>query len=64
VRFGRSKVFVPRDKRVSLTVNDKKKDLYMKLGTAGEAFFVEETDTPVDDADYLTSPILVRNAAR
>lgn len=30
----------------------------MQLGAAGEAFFVDQVDAPVEDADYNTSPIV------
>ncbi|OMJ20725.1 Nuclear elongation and deformation protein 1 [Smittium culicis] len=56
VRFGKFQLLRPSDKTVEITVNDKKADFYMKLGEAGEAFFVLETDNDVP-SDIMTSPI-------
>lgn len=56
VRFGKLKLLRPHDKAVEVTINGKKTDLLMKLGEAGEAFFVVETENPVP-SEYATSPI-------
>ncbi|TPX59329.1 phosphatidate phosphatase [Powellomyces hirtus] len=57
VRFGKLKLLRPHDKAVTVTVNgQKQEDLLMKLGEAGEAFFVVETENPVP-SEYATSPI-------
>src|SRR3569623_2119811 len=48
---------LPIDKRVvCLKINDKDVKINMKLGTAGEAFFIERTKEKVLKA-YRTSPI-------
>ncbi|KAI8591384.1 Lipin/Ned1/Smp2-domain-containing protein [Geranomyces variabilis] len=56
VRFGKLKLLRPHDKAVTVTVNGEQQDLLMKLGEAGEAFFVVETENPVP-SEYATSPI-------
>ncbi|KAJ3158237.1 hypothetical protein HDU86_002946 [Geranomyces michiganensis] len=57
VRFGKLKLLRPHDKAVTVTVNgQQQEDLLMKLGEAGEAFFVVETENPVP-SEYATSPI-------
>ncbi|KAJ3022000.1 hypothetical protein HKX48_007279 [Thoreauomyces humboldtii] len=56
VRFGKLKLLRPHDKAVTVTVNGEPSDLLMKLGEAGEAFFVIETENPVP-SEYATSPI-------
>ena len=57
VRFGKFKVFKTQDKVVNIYVNDKLAPLNMKLGDAGEAFFVYETTEEVPK-EYQTSPLL------
>ena len=58
VRFGRlSGVLNPKEKVVSITVNGEKTDAKMKLGPAGEAFFVEETRVSLHH-DLCTSPLI------
>ena len=58
VRFGRlSGVLNPKEKVVSITVNGKKTNAKMKLGPAGEAFFVEETRVSLE-RDFCTSPLI------
>jgi phosphatidate phosphatase LPIN len=59
VRFGRlSGVLNPKEKVVSIKVNGEKVGLKMKLGPAGEAFFLEESSNSVPgDAFLVTSPI-------
>eukprot|EP00505_MAST-04D_sp_SCG-Rhode-Island_P001648 Stramenopile-MAST_4_protein_1648 len=57
VRFGRlSGVLNPKEKVVSINVNGKRVGMKMKLGDAGEAFFVEETNV-YSGAFDATSPI-------
>ncbi|KAI8819953.1 uncharacterized protein EV422DRAFT_532937, partial [Fimicolochytrium jonesii] len=56
VRFGKLKLLRPHDKAITVTINGKPADLLMKLGEAGEAFFVVETENPVP-SEYATSPI-------
>ena len=58
VRFGRlSGVLNPKEKVVSIVVNGQKTDAKMKLGPAGEAFFVEETRVTLSN-DECTSPLM------
>lgn len=57
VRFGKWQVLRPSEKRVNLFVNGNPIPFNMKIGEAGEAFFVFETDEDVP-ADLITSPIL------
>ncbi|KAL4264491.1 lipin family protein [Pleurotus pulmonarius] len=57
VRFGKWQVLRPSEKTVTVTVNGKPIPFNMKIGEAGEAFFVFETDDDVPD-DLITSPIL------
>jgi len=56
VRFGKLKLLRPQEKVVEVRVNGELTDLQMKVGEAGEAFFVNETDDPVP-SEYATSPI-------
>lgn len=56
VRIGKFKVFKSREKTIILHVNECLCDIRMKLGAAGEAFFVEETEEDLD-SEVLTSPI-------
>ncbi|KAK7468227.1 hypothetical protein BaRGS_00036550 [Batillaria attramentaria] len=54
VRFGKLGVLRSRQKVVDIEINGQPVDLHMKLGEAGEAFFVQEVEIPT----YLaTSPI-------
>ncbi|CUA69379.1 Phosphatidate phosphatase LPIN1 [Rhizoctonia solani] len=57
VRFGKWQVLLPADKKVSVYVNNKPIPFNMKIGEAGEAFFVFETDEDVPE-ELMTSPIL------
>ncbi|KAH9957887.1 Lipin/Ned1/Smp2-domain-containing protein [Russula dissimulans] len=57
VRFGKWQVLRPSEKKVDITVNGKSVPFNMKIGEAGEAFFVFETDDDVPD-DLITSPLL------
>ncbi|KAJ3082716.1 hypothetical protein HK102_001494 [Quaeritorhiza haematococci] len=56
VRFGKLKLLRPSEKVVEISVNGKPTDFLMKLGEAGEAYFVVETENPVP-SEYATSPI-------
>lgn len=57
VHFGKVELKKKTDKTVTLCVNGKVVDgVHMKLGAAGEAFFVDATAAPVED-EYSTSPL-------
>ncbi|RKO99590.1 hypothetical protein CXG81DRAFT_14294, partial [Caulochytrium protostelioides] len=56
VRFGKLKLLRPTEKIVTVTVNGEPTDLPMKVGDAGEAYFVVETTACVPP-EYATSPI-------
>ncbi|KAF8969328.1 Lipin/Ned1/Smp2-domain-containing protein [Flammula alnicola] len=57
VRFGKWQVLRPGEKKVNVSVNGNPIPFSMKIGEAGEAFFVFETEDDVP-ADLITSPIL------
>ncbi|KAJ3551752.1 hypothetical protein NM688_g4523 [Phlebia brevispora] len=57
VRFGKWQVLRPADKKVNVYVNGTLIPFSMKIGDAGEAFFVFETDEEVPE-EIVTSPIL------
>ncbi|KAF7301989.1 Nuclear elongation and deformation protein 1 [Mycena indigotica] len=57
VRFGKWQVLRPGEKKVKVSVNGHPIPFDMKVGEAGEAFFVFETEDDVP-ADLITSPIL------
>ena len=57
VRFGKWQVLRPSEKKVNVFVNGNPIPFNMKIGEAGEAFFVFETDDDIP-ADLITSPIL------
>ncbi|KAJ7930124.1 nuclear elongation and deformation protein 1 [Mycena leptocephala] len=57
VRFGKWQVLRPGEKKVKVSVNGHTIPFDMKIGEAGEAFFVFETDDDVPE-DLITSPIL------
>lgn len=59
VRFGKWQVLRPVDKKVKVLVNGREIPFGMKIGDAGEAFFVFETDDDVPE-ELITSPILDR----
>lgn len=63
VRFGKWQVLRPVDKKVKVLVNGKEIPFSMKIGDAGEAFFVFETDDEVPE-DLITSPILEATRSR
>ncbi|KAJ3193674.1 hypothetical protein HK101_004378 [Irineochytrium annulatum] len=56
VRFGKLKLLRPSEKKVYISINGERTPLVMKVGEAGEAFFVVEADDPVP-SEYATSPI-------
>ncbi|XP_059159928.1 phosphatidate phosphatase LPIN2-like isoform X2 [Physella acuta] len=59
VRFGKLGVLRSREKVVDIEVNGEPTDLQMKLGEAGEAFFVQEIESEEEDipAYLATSPL-------
>ena len=58
VRFGKAKLLRSREKIVSVTVNNKPTALVMKLGAAGEAYFMQEVEDSIGVADEdLASPL-------
>ncbi|EEA07141.1 lipin family protein [Cryptosporidium muris RN66] len=57
VRFGKAKLLKSREKVVSINVNGKDIDLKMKLGAAGEAYFVEKIDLLDDNCNSSASSI-------
>jgi hypothetical protein len=57
IRFGKLKLLQPSDKVVEILINGKLIDIPMKVGEAGEAFFVVESNNPVP-SEYATSPII------
>eukprot|EP00123_Amoebidium_parasiticum_P011718 comp20870_c3_seq1/m.27666 comp20870_c3_seq1/g.27666 ORF comp20870_c3_seq1/g.27666 comp20870_c3_seq1/m.27666 type:complete len:1100 (-) comp20870_c3_seq1:2-3301(-) len=57
VRFGKINIFRSREKVVGVELNGEPVELKLKLGDAGEAFFVTETSDYVPDG-LATSPIL------
>lgn len=58
VRFGKMGVIRAYQKVVDIEINDEPVDLHMKLGEAGEAFFVQEAEDAAEVPAYLaTSPI-------
>ncbi|KIY46600.1 LNS2-domain-containing protein, partial [Fistulina hepatica ATCC 64428] len=57
VRFGKWQVLRPADKKVNVSVNGHRIPFDMKIGEAGEAFFVFETEQDVPE-ELITSPVL------
>ncbi|KAG1735729.1 Lipin/Ned1/Smp2-domain-containing protein [Suillus paluster] len=57
VRFGKLQVLRPAEKKVNVSVNGSPIPFSMKIGDAGEAFFVFETDEDIPE-DLVTSPLL------
>ncbi|KAI6042756.1 LNS2-domain-containing protein [Pisolithus marmoratus] len=57
VRFGKLQVLRPADKQVNVSVNGNPIPFGMKIGDAGEAFFVFETEEDIPE-DLVTSPLL------
>ncbi|KAH9513690.1 Nuclear elongation and deformation protein 1 [Bulinus truncatus] len=60
VRFGKLGVLRSREKVVDIEVNGEATDLQMKLGEAGEAFFVHEVESEEEDIPIhlATSPLV------
>ncbi|CAG8491026.1 2602_t:CDS:10 [Ambispora gerdemannii] len=56
VRFGKLSVLMPQEKKVEVTVNGKLVDFPMKVGEAGEAFFIIEMENEVPH-ELQTSPL-------
>ncbi|KAI9251190.1 Lipin/Ned1/Smp2-domain-containing protein [Sporodiniella umbellata] len=57
VRFGKLSVMMPQEKKVQIKVNGDVVPYVMKVGEAGEAFFVFETEHEVPE-EFQTSPIM------
>lgn len=58
VRFGKAKLLRSREKIVTVTVNGKPTALVMKLGAAGEAYFMQEVEDNIGVAEEeLASPL-------
>lgn len=60
VRFGKLQLLRPHEKLVEVRVQGNTLDYRMKLGEAGEAFFVFESENPVP-SEFATSPLLSPN---
>ncbi|GMM36653.1 phosphatidate phosphatase [Saccharomycopsis crataegensis] len=60
VRFGKFQLLRPSQKKVNFKVNGQLTDIHMKLGDGGEAFFVFQTEEPLDRIpdDMMTSPVV------
>ncbi|KAF9285691.1 hypothetical protein BGZ88_009445 [Linnemannia elongata] len=56
VRFGKLSILRPQEKVVEVTINGRVVDFPMKVGDAGEAFFVFETEQEVPE-EFATSPL-------
>ncbi|KAG2105051.1 Lipin/Ned1/Smp2-domain-containing protein [Suillus discolor] len=57
VRFGKLQVLRPAEKKVNVSINGLPIPFNMKIGDAGEAFFVFETEEDIPE-DLVTSPLL------
>ncbi|KAI9254582.1 Lipin/Ned1/Smp2-domain-containing protein [Phascolomyces articulosus] len=57
VRFGKLSLLMPQEKKVEIEINNEVIPYMMKLGEAGEAFFVFETEHEVPE-EFQTSPII------
>ncbi|OEH79406.1 putative lipin [Cyclospora cayetanensis] len=58
VRFGKAKLLRSREKIVSVAVNNKATALVMKLGAAGEAYFMQEVEDDIGvTEEELASPL-------
>ncbi|GJQ09425.1 hypothetical protein GpartN1_g1216.t1 [Galdieria partita] len=55
VRFGKLRLLKSREKVVSVTINDEPCEIFLTLDTAGEAYFLAETDQP-PPPDLVPSP--------
>ncbi|KAG0171948.1 hypothetical protein DFQ28_011742 [Apophysomyces sp. BC1034] len=58
VRFGKLSVLRPQEKKVEIKVNGELTPYLMKVGEAGEAFFVFETEHDVPE-EFQTSPLMI-----
>ncbi|KAG0179954.1 hypothetical protein DFQ28_002064 [Apophysomyces sp. BC1034] len=58
VRFGKLSLLMPQEKKVEIKVNGDVVPYLMKVGEAGEAFFVFETEHEVPE-EFQTSPLMV-----
>ncbi|CAO3598385.1 unnamed protein product [Absidia cylindrospora] len=57
VRFGKLSLLMPQEKKIEIKVNGQVVPYLMKVGEAGESFFVFETDHEVPE-EFQTSPIV------
>ncbi|AEY97489.1 FAFL195Wp [Eremothecium gossypii FDAG1] len=60
VRFGKFQIFKPSQKKVEVIVNGQPTDIPMKLGDTGEAYFVFQMDTDLNNIpeELITSPVV------
>ncbi|ODV62147.1 phosphatidate phosphatase PAH1 [Ascoidea rubescens DSM 1968] len=59
IRFGKFQLLRPNQKKVNFKVNDKLTNLPMKLGEAGEAYFVFQADNDSNiPNELITSPVV------
>ncbi|AMD20043.1 HCL108Cp [Eremothecium sinecaudum] len=60
VRFGKFQILKPSQKKVEVIVNDQLTNIPMKLGDSGEAYFVFETDSDLNNIpdELITSPVV------
>ncbi|KAI8341725.1 Lipin/Ned1/Smp2-domain-containing protein [Chlamydoabsidia padenii] len=58
VRFGKLSLLMPQEKKIEIKVNGQVVPYLMKVGEAGESFFVFETEHEVPE-EFQTSPIMV-----
>ncbi|KAI8097151.1 Lipin/Ned1/Smp2-domain-containing protein [Halteromyces radiatus] len=57
VRFGKLSLLMPQEKKIEIKVNGQVVPYLMKVGEAGESFFVFETEHEVPE-EFQTSPIV------
>ncbi|XP_063901887.1 phosphatidate phosphatase LPIN1-like isoform X2 [Zophobas morio] len=58
VRFGKLNLVRSREKIINIEINDELIDVKMKLGSAGEAFFVAKCERGVIPRNLATSPLI------
>lgn len=60
VRFGKFQILKPSQKKVEVIVNEQSTNIPMKLGDSGEAYFVFETNTDLNNIpnELLASPVV------
>lgn len=60
VRFGKFQILKPSQKKVEVIVNGQSTNIPMKLGESGEAYFVFETDSDLNNIpdELIASPIV------